>query len=225
MAEWSCSGLQSRVRRFDSDSGLHRQCIKPASAGFLLPAIRPGAHGLRDVGRGARARVPRRVRRACLSRLRWPRRDAPYGLRPRARPRRRSVIVRTEAVGPAPCELRAGGAWPETAGTHRRAGPQWSRAARTPGPFRFQIRPSVLAWTGCHRRVRSAAARLCAPDAVGTGRRHSNAFWKISGSATLNTFWWPLARPASTCQALERPWNTAALACGVRLTCQLLPMP
>jgi hypothetical protein len=23
MAEWSCSGLQSRVRRFDSDSGLH----------------------------------------------------------------------------------------------------------------------------------------------------------------------------------------------------------
>ena len=23
MAEWSCSGLQLRVRRFDSDSGLH----------------------------------------------------------------------------------------------------------------------------------------------------------------------------------------------------------
>ncbi len=213
MAEWSCSGLQSRVRRFDSDSGLHRRCIKPASAGFLLPAIRPSAHGLRDVGRGARARACRgvsagRARRACGGR------DAMLHtvIRPSARPRRRSVIVRTEAVGPAPCEPRAGGAWPETAGTHRRAGPQWSRAARTPGPFRFQVRPSALAWTGCHRRVRSAAARLCTPDAVGTGRRHSNAFWKISGSATLNTFWWPLARPASTCQALERPWNTAALA-------------
>ncbi len=39
VAEWSCSGLQSRVRRFDSDPGLHIS-KEPASAGFLLPAQR-----------------------------------------------------------------------------------------------------------------------------------------------------------------------------------------
>ena len=38
VAEWSCSGLQSRVRRFDSDPGLHcaPQSTRP-QAGFFLP--------------------------------------------------------------------------------------------------------------------------------------------------------------------------------------------
>ena len=37
MAEWLCSGLQLRVRRFDSDSSLH----------FLAPGLRPGG----EIGR------------------------------------------------------------------------------------------------------------------------------------------------------------------------------
>ena len=37
MAEWLCSGLQLRVRRFDSDSSLH----------FLAPRLRPGG----EIGR------------------------------------------------------------------------------------------------------------------------------------------------------------------------------
>jgi hypothetical protein len=41
MAEWLCSGLQSRVHRFDSGSRLQNiQVLRPASAGFLLPAFR-----------------------------------------------------------------------------------------------------------------------------------------------------------------------------------------
>jgi hypothetical protein len=39
MAEWSCSGLQSRVRRFDSDSGLHLVAEDRAPA--RLPRKRP----------------------------------------------------------------------------------------------------------------------------------------------------------------------------------------
>jgi hypothetical protein len=31
VAEWSCSGLQSRVRRFDSDPGLHSMVSKKIS--------------------------------------------------------------------------------------------------------------------------------------------------------------------------------------------------
>src|SRR5690348_3438213 len=43
VAEWSCSGLQSRVRRFDSDLGLHCakavvQPSKPAAGGFFVAA-------------------------------------------------------------------------------------------------------------------------------------------------------------------------------------------
>lgn len=37
VAEWSCSGLQSRVRRFDSDPGLQceRESQRPCGAFFL----------------------------------------------------------------------------------------------------------------------------------------------------------------------------------------------
>jgi hypothetical protein len=31
VAEWSCSGLQSRVRRFDSDPGLHSMLLRSSS--------------------------------------------------------------------------------------------------------------------------------------------------------------------------------------------------
>jgi hypothetical protein len=32
VAEWSCSGLQSRVRRFDSDPGLQKETALPREA-------------------------------------------------------------------------------------------------------------------------------------------------------------------------------------------------
>jgi hypothetical protein len=43
VAEWSCSGLQIRVRRFDSDLGLHcpngcDAALKPAAGGFFVGA-------------------------------------------------------------------------------------------------------------------------------------------------------------------------------------------
>ena len=51
MAEWLCSGLQSRVRRFDSDSGLHifRRCARPGPGGEIgrrsgLKIRRPQGH-------------------------------------------------------------------------------------------------------------------------------------------------------------------------------------
>jgi hypothetical protein len=49
MAEWLCSGLQLRVRRFDSDSSLH----------FLAPGLRPGG----EIGRHT-GLIPRKT--ACL---------------------------------------------------------------------------------------------------------------------------------------------------------------
>ena len=36
VAEWSCSGLQSRVRRFNSDPGLQSKTKSPADAGLLV---------------------------------------------------------------------------------------------------------------------------------------------------------------------------------------------
>ena len=50
VAEWSCSGLQSRVRRFDSGPGLHATVIfkSPASAGFVFLLTLPVAGQSRD---------------------------------------------------------------------------------------------------------------------------------------------------------------------------------
>jgi hypothetical protein len=50
MAEWLCSGLQLRVRRFDSDSSLH----------FLAPGLRPGG----EIGRHKGLKIPRQKCRA-----------------------------------------------------------------------------------------------------------------------------------------------------------------
>ena len=77
VAEWSCSGLQSRVRRFDSDLGLHCakavvQPSKPAAGGFFVAAgcrtptlrLAPGL-GLKSVAGargGGRTRIALRRR-------------------------------------------------------------------------------------------------------------------------------------------------------------------
>ena len=48
VAEWLCSGLQIRVRRFNSDLGLQHDT--PLRRGVLFPAFVPQAEGLpRDV--------------------------------------------------------------------------------------------------------------------------------------------------------------------------------
>ncbi len=41
VAEWSCSGLQSRVRRFDSDLGLQSKLKRQLVAGVLLSGNKP----------------------------------------------------------------------------------------------------------------------------------------------------------------------------------------
>ena len=51
MAEWSCSGLQLRVRRFDSDSSLH------SFQRFLLTCDPPGPGG--EIGRHKGFKIPR----------------------------------------------------------------------------------------------------------------------------------------------------------------------
>ena len=62
MAEWSCSGLQSRVRRFDSDPSLHKD-YSPLTIGSG-----PGG------GTGRRYGL----------KIRWPERAVPVQFRPRA---------------------------------------------------------------------------------------------------------------------------------------------
>ena len=76
MAEWSCSGLQIRVRRFDSDFGLHmRSPVDSRLRGFFISAAcwRPhcgwafllSGHGLANAcvrGRGCIYSCPRKKR-------------------------------------------------------------------------------------------------------------------------------------------------------------------
>jgi hypothetical protein len=65
VAEWSCSGLQSRVRRFDSDLGLHCKLGKSAHVALFLcaslsvlqerPAIAVGPYASRHFHHAKRA--------------------------------------------------------------------------------------------------------------------------------------------------------------------------
>ena len=55
MAEWSCNGLQIRLRRFDSDSGLH---IKPCASGVFCCPLSPASPPPPAAARIGSPRIP-----------------------------------------------------------------------------------------------------------------------------------------------------------------------
>lgn len=55
MAEWSCNGLQIRLRRFDSDSGLH---IKPRASGVFCCPLSPASPPPPAAARIGSPRIP-----------------------------------------------------------------------------------------------------------------------------------------------------------------------
>ena len=72
VAEWSCSGLQIRVRRFDSDLGLHmrKSCKSMICRTFLFTAGKSAPCGHRDVlyiFRPRRSRIHRATARMAKS--------------------------------------------------------------------------------------------------------------------------------------------------------------
>ena len=67
VAEWSCSGLQSRVRRFDSDLGLHPVLLRPSMSAEIT--LRPFVAALPNFVRASmRAKITKRSARPYFSR-------------------------------------------------------------------------------------------------------------------------------------------------------------
>jgi hypothetical protein len=99
VAEWSCSGLQSRVRRFDSDPGLQSL---PAGSGIPAATVsslaRPSLASLRvgppspSARRPSQPTSPRRIGHPCRDRL------LARSAKPRFAPRRASVALRAPAL-------------------------------------------------------------------------------------------------------------------------------
>lgn len=122
MAEWSCSGLQLRVRRFDSDSSLH---LPFRYLQFPRPTISPHMGGVRAVFGGMvsaphapawrrHARVVEQVDTRDLKQFE-PRRGNPAG---GTRQSRRTPWARPEPT-PSQARVPAGRCREQTAGTYR----------------------------------------------------------------------------------------------------------